>query len=372
MTIFPIKHMKIGIITYHRSHNYGAVLQAYALKKYIENLGYDDVSFIDYWPQYHKDIYSLFNRNKFNSKSTIGKLKFLIKESLKYKRKKRRSLAFQFFIDTYIQPKSNITNTIYDLAIYGSDQIWRYQNQPTFKGYNTVYFGDNTIHAKTKIAFSASMGIININADLINCLKNNLSNFKAISVREKELEKIVKNYYKDVICTLDPVFLLDKKSWNNLTSQNNQIIKSDYILVYNLQRNKEVEKAAHEIHEKTGLPVYHILGDVTYLFTKEKVLETIGPLEFVSLINNAKYIITSSFHGTAFSILLNKNFYVYFAYNSERAYSLLNAVGLENRIIDSNFQFTNSAIDWDTVNNKLENLKIISKNYLIRNLSLTK
>lgn len=82
--------MKIGILTFHRAHNYGAVLQAYALKAFLNEMGYNNVSFIDYWPKYHDDVYRLFNIDFFKSLSIIDKIKYIIRYLLMYKRRKKR------------------------------------------------------------------------------------------------------------------------------------------------------------------------------------------------------------------------------------------------------------------------------------------
>lgn len=361
--------MKIGIVTYHRSYNFGAVLQAYALKTYISSLGNYEVSFINYWPMYHREMYKLFNVSLFKKLSIIGKLKYLISCILRYYRKKKKQNNFSNFISKYIYPLSDYKSEFYDLVIYGSDQIWRFQDHPSYRGYNLVYYGDETIKGKRKIAYSASMGVINDSVELRNILRKCVNNFNAISVRENDLYNYIRPYNVDTRLTVDPVFLLNRSYWLDFVNSV-PIRYTPYVLVYNLQRNDAVEAIASRISQKFNIPIIHVTGDVVDLFPVKNVEDTLGPLEFVSLIRDASYVITSSFHGFAFSLLLNKEFYVSMNNNSERVYTMLSTLGLTDRMVDSyaNFDIQDD-INWEIVNVKLHSVVVESEKYLINNIN---
>ena len=362
--------MKIGILTFHRAHNYGAVLQAYALKAFLNEMGYNNVSFIDYWPKYHDDVYRLFNIDFFKSLSIIDKIKYIIRYLLMYKRRKKRYDLFLNFIDKYLSPKTNYKNEIYDLAIYGSDQIWRNQKNIGFEGYDSVYFGDERIRAKRKITYSVSMGILCDSDDIRLILMKNIHKFNAISVRESDLLNYIVKYYNNVCQTLDPVFLIPKESWLRLIDNKKKKYKN-YILVYNLQSNKQVENIASRISKKTGYPIIHIVGSVIFKVSHKNYYEDVGPIDFISLIYNASYVVTSSFHGTAFSLIFNKEIFVSMTNNYQRVISLLNLVGLSSRFIsnENEIELEYKRIAWSNTNEKLDKYIKDSKNYLLKNIN---
>lgn len=360
--------MKIGILTFHRAHNYGALLQAFALKSFLNSIGYENVSFVDYWPKYHNKIYKLFNIDYFKSLSLVDKIKYIIRYLLMYRRRKKRFNIFSNFINGYLCPKTDYKNEVYDLVIYGSDQIWRYQISSDFEGYDPIYFGDKKIQSKRKITYSVSMGEICESDVLKSLLLKNIHEFNSVSVREPDLLNYVKKYYKNVCLTIDPVFLLSKDIWIDLIR--NKKIKCDkYILVYNLQSNKLVEDIALKISKDTGLQIIHIVGSVMNKISHKNYYEDIGPIDFISFIYNASYVVTSSFHGTAFSLIFNKEIYVSMSRNYQRVFSLLGIVGLSSRFIKAEYEIVSgNEIDWKNVNYKLDNYADFSKKYLTKNL----
>jgi polysaccharide pyruvyl transferase WcaK-like protein len=359
--------MKTGILTYHRSHNYGAVLQAYALKTYISSLGYN-VEFVDYWPQYHEDMYALWSWHKFWHLNISGKIKMTVSVCLKFHKKHKRRKLFFDFIDTYIVPKNSNEKEIYDLVIYGSDQIWRYQQHPSYKGYNEVYFGNDAVRAKRKIAFSASMGLIKSNEETVSFLKRVLKNFDARSVREIDLLNFIQPLTPlKVYHTLDPVFLLEKEQWENISAPRQ--MQGKYILAYNLQSNKTVEEIANYLSKQTKLPVIVLNGQVQFFTKNDKNIS--GPKEFISWIKYAEYVVSSSFHGVAFSIMFQKEFYISQNINSERVKSLLNMTGLTEQFITNipNLEYI-APIDYNAVEQKLNSHKMLSENYLTAELGI--
>jgi polysaccharide pyruvyl transferase WcaK-like protein len=352
----------MGILTYHRSHNFGALLQAYALKTYIASLGYE-VEFIDYWPQYHEDKYALWSWNKFLHLSIKSKVKMFISFLLTLYRKFKRRKLFLDFIDTYIIPKRFDPTEYYDLVIYGSDQIWRYQQHPSYKGYNQVYFGDDTIHAKHRISFSASIGNILSDEATQSFFREHLKNFDALSVRESAVKDFIQPLTSlEVYHTLDPVFLLSKEQWDTLAAPRQ--LTDDYILLYNLLADKNAGVIAKRLSKINKVPVILIKGNVSPI-KRQNERCVIGPMEFLSLVKYATVIVTSSFHGVVFSLVFQKNFYVSMNRNTKRVLSLLETTGLSGRFITDISKFTSDApINYDYVNKQLDEYKSNSKNYL--------
>lgn len=367
--------MKIGILTYHRSHNYGAVLQAYALKTFLSNQGHD-VEFIDYWPNYRKGMYDLadFSFIKDKDLNFPQKIKRLIRLVLVYPGKKNRYKRFQKFIKHHLGIYGNakfktgeeITGN-YDSTIYGSDQIWRYNHFETFEGFDPVYWGEFPKKNKSKkIAYAASMGIIENTTQNSIYLKTYLRNFNAISVREKELQELLQNFTdKTVAHVLDPVFLLSATQWLKFSSQN-QKSKKKFILFYHLNYSKEAIKLTNKIARRNNYSVIEIRGGVTPFTNPFKYKQTLGPIEFINLIFNASFIVSTSFHGVAFSIIFRKKFFALgLKNNSIRVTSLLEELRIPERYLDNleNINFSGN-INYDLVESLLNKKKENSVRFL--------
>ena len=362
--------MKIGILTYHRSHNYGALLQAYALKQFLIQQGYSNVEFVDYFPDYHWKMYANIQRKSLRNLTFKELLlypyyycfEFIPLYILKEKRRK----GFLKFIDNYIVPKSkDYQNQEYDIVIYGSDQIWRKQNKKTCPGFNKMYFGDERIKAKKRIAYSASMGVIDLAPDDKEFLSESLKNFDAVSVREKDLYETVKNLtVQKIYQTLDPVFLLNKKDWVRLYPK--RLIKKNYILLYNFQPGKIAKEIANQSSKLLNIPIIELTGGVNQRFYRKGIKPTLSPSDFISLFIYTDFVISSSFHGVAFAIIFEKQFYTHCTHKPYRIISLLESLRLGDRFIKdiSNVDINNN-INYNELQPVIEREKNISKEYLL-------
>jgi hypothetical protein len=334
-------------------------LQAYALERHISSLGYE-VKFIDYWPKYHENIYSFWSWELFFDRGIGGKVKMLVKLFLCCCRMGRNQRFFRSFIDTYIKPKVSIPDECYEVEVCGSDQIWRYQQFSSFQGYDEVYFGNITEYkAKRRISYAASMGTIAQDTGTVSFLKNNLKNFNAISVRESDLQRFIQPLTQlRVFHAIDPVFLLSREQWNILSLP--PLLKKKYVLLYNLQKDKTAASLAREIARKRGLAVVAIRG--------AGILGRLaGPREFLSYVKHAECVISSSFHGVAFSIIYQKEFYASLERQKGRVISLLDSLGLEDRFV-SDIPRTLKPIDYEVVNEKLRSRIADSTQWLETNL----
>ena len=228
--------MKIGILTYHRSHNYGALLQAVATRVVLERMGHE-VFYVDYWPKYHQRMYALINwKNIFSWH--INKAYTYMKNLMKtFRNRKLRIKKMENFIAKYIQPYCLSCQADYDIVIYGSDQIWR--KQPGISTYNPMYFGANNIRCKSHISFSASMGILPQNPKENERVRTLISHLNKISVREVDLKNYLDRLgFTNVAVTVDPTLLLSHKQWDTILNiGNDSPTNDDYILYYNLMPN---------------------------------------------------------------------------------------------------------------------------------------
>ena len=177
--------MKIGILTYHRTHNYGGCLQALAMRLFLEGQGHE-VYYVDYWPDYHKRAYDIFNKDVFKHSNIKGKIRYIFSVISTYSFARKRQEIFESYLEKYVYPYCKPLAEQYDVIIYGSDQIWR--KQYALNDYNPVYFGENNFRAKKHVSYAASMGILPNNEADDKRIASMLKNLDVISVRENTLK----------------------------------------------------------------------------------------------------------------------------------------------------------------------------------------
>ena len=350
--------MKIGILTYHRSHNYGALLQAIALRKALEEMGHK-VTFIDYWPAYHQHVYEAFSIGSLKYRSFIGNFFYIMYCIKNYISRRKRIARFEVFINHYIVPYISSMNEEYDIIVHGSDQIWRKQFE--IKVYNPVYFGKHNISTKRKISYAASMGVIAQTEEDKQIVKSYLTNLDRISVREESLKDLVQELGFDCKLHVDPVLLLNKEQWNSLVPITGKF-SDKYVLYYCLQPSAFVLPEIQKFAENKHLKLKIIYGKV---FKKDTVNEiaVANSQDLLNLIRGSEFVFTSSFHGLAFSLLFQKPFYASFNRNPGRAESILSQLDLVQYLLkpQSVIPLDYKEIDYHIVENKLSIM--IEKSY---------
>lgn len=354
--------MKIGIVTYHRTNNYGAVMQALATRFVLEDMGHE-VYYVDYWPDYHKEMYALFSKRKFKKSNIMGKAGLLLLLLLRHKASKRRIDNFEKFFHTYIYPYCRPVDESFDVVIYGSDQIWR--KQGALGTYNPFYFGDNKIKTQHHISYAASMGVLPDNDADKEKVKALVSHLEKISVREEGLRQLLLSLgFENIALSVDPTFLLSSEEWNRrLPSEEYKGEK--YALLYMVGLRAFDMKEVKKFTVSKGLKLIVLRGNATSIETKTNITSA-SPYEFISLIKNAEYVFTASFHGLAFSIIYGKQFFASFKRNSGRAESLLNLIGASNRLLPPMDSIPQDLepIDYVDVHNKLNVVRQESLKYL--------
>ena len=367
---------KIGIITVHRNVNYGANLQAYASCKYINNLGFD-AEIIDYYPkEIDKDNY-LFSWLKHSydcgkSKSIFHNLKLIIALILSAPDKNKRLKSFYAFRKNHCKQSvkyenfDDIANGGYTDVVCGSDQVW---NPDITDGINPFYFGD-ILGVTNKISYAASLGKAEYNETDEQKAVELIRNIDYVSVREEKSVDYIKSISgKKVIDVCDPVFLLEKEEYEKIAQPIK--VKEPYLLVYSVISNPQMLSVAKKYAEQNGLTLVEICQNKNRR-SKHLQLSAATPEEFLGAINNAETVITNSFHGTAFSIIFNKNFYVFDnKLRKGRISNLLSKAGLENRIVEDEIKEL-EPIDYDKVNNSLGVFIDSSKEFLLTALKTEK
>ena len=366
--------MRIGILTFHRSHNFGAILQAYALYTKLQQEGFD-VSIIDYWPDYRKESTSSFP-SYFWSLSFPHKIRALVKYILTSRSSGIRKRRIMNFICTSFklerEPRfingSDIPN-LYDVCIYGSDQIWKKFKLRAFQGIDKTYFGEFQNKIIYKISYAASMGVLDLSNDESNSLSNLIENINSISVREITLKDYLRTFNLEVKLACDPTFLLNKSDWLNLFSS----VKKpgfQYVLYYNIQSSELGKIASRQIARHFELELIEIPQPPIQNILKSSNPGEAGPIEFLNYIYNAEFVISSSFHGVAFSIIFEKQFYALgMVNNSDRVLTALSELKITDRYINKIEEIClNKSIDYTTVNNLLSNYKKESFDFLSESL----
>lgn len=356
--------MKIGIVTIHKSKNYGAELQAYATQTYLQMQGHD-VSVVDYWPKYREDTEKLLSINQLKALAWKNRILQILFAPFTCRRFFKRLKATRKFVEKYLNLSKGTT---YDVVIYGSDQIWRKMNYPLFKGYDPVFFASDYIKAPKRISYAASMGKVAFaNVKDEDTFIRLLNSFDSISVRESDLKNYLDNKLgKEIPTVCDPVFLLDKDQWNSFVDIS--IIPSHpYIFYYNHQELSLTTSFADFLHEKTCFPIIEMRGKIPPFHYSRRYRLTADAREFVSLLSGAAYVVTSSFHGVALSICLEKQFYC--ASRKRRANrieSLLQSLHLTERMIEGDYDmlYRSGSIDYESVRKEIDIMVNKSKYWL--------
>ena len=326
--------MKIGCLTFHNSSNYGSVLQTYALQQIVQSLGYE-YEIIDYTTPEKFKFDSLLRKHKESSwKAYTYKLvsftyNYFKKQKFVSFSNRYLKVAFPRYRD--LKDLDNIKDT-YDYYICGSDQVWN----ATMVRFDSAYFLSFVQNTNKKIAYAASFGRVETtNADCM-FYKKQLATFEKISVREQSAQQtVLECANKKAELVLDPTLLLTSQQWSEL-SYGQKVSNEPYILTYCLSANSEMQAFIRKLSSQTGYKVIGISRGVIPMM-KEGAYAIPSPLEFVSLFASASYIVTNSFHGTAFSTNLNRNFFTFIkgdktSATNSRIVDFLESVGLQDRL----------------------------------------
>lgn len=369
--------MKVGILTFHFAHNYGAMLQAYGLSKYINSIGHK-CEIVDYRLRYiyqWVEKYNLISYYHAQREDGFGFIKSVLRTIRYYPRlkqpKDKRWKLFDKFLNSYLPTGHRIYNknkigAKYDALVVGSDQIW---NADLTDGLQDVYFLNFDFDGK-RIAYAASSGQDFVAGDL-DYINKTFKKFDYISCRESGLSSYCANLLnRDVPTVCDPIFLLSKDDWTTLCT--NRIFNEEYILVYGFNENSLFGDVIKKVSTLLNLPVIRIGNrDLPQLNTETYKIEA-GPIEFLTLFNNSSYIITNTFHGVSTAMVFNKQFVAVLPdCRFNRIVNVLRIAKLNDRIvnnIDDIKAIIDSEIDYDKVESNMSGLIEASKKYIQESL----
>lgn len=339
--------MRIGIITFHKSYNYGSVLQAFALVQYLTKLGHEakiiDFTYLDDFRQYH-----LF-RSKTRFVVDLYRLKNNYKRKINFERfqKNYLNLTSQSYRDG--QNMDDLNND-FDGFICGSDQIW---NIECTRRVVPEFFLSFAKDEKLKIAYAPSVANESFKGNQ-KLLEKYIGRLDYVSVREKSTINLVQPYTSNkVIDTLDPTLLLNKNDYRKI-EQKSKYAQEKYIFFYQLEDNNDLIQWVNDLSKNKNLRVVYIYRKKLRKLKNAVYAYGISPNEFLYLVDHAEYVVTNSFHATVFSILFEKKFCTFKTRgSSSRMVDLLKMLGLPNRIYSGNFNIDND-IDYKLAIQKLE------------------
>lgn len=370
------------------NHNYGSLLQTFALQKYLHE------------HEFPNEIIFFKEGNKLKKGMRLLKYSFLMKKfkgfyrdvytkrsqsktyiNLQLRAKKFEGFKTQHLSFTPLIQKMKDLNRIvkqYDTFILGSDQVWHPDNL-RMNYFNLQFVPER----KKKIAYAPSFGVSKIPFYQIKRTKKYLNRINHISVREKSGQTIVhKLTNRDVPIVCDPTILLEKKYWDELKGIK-PIIDKKYIFCYFLGTTADHRRFANRLKDLTGYILVHLPHLIEFVkhdidFGDIQPFD-IGPAEFVNLIANAEFVLTDSFHGSVFSIIYEKIFFVFNRFEDNtnqstntRIETLLTTLNLEERKLLGNEQIENCVsqeIDYSKVNKLLSEFRENSEEYIINALN---
>ena len=355
-------------ITCHKVYNHGATLQEYALLEYLKSLGYKAET-INYRPPYLSNHYNLFRVSspRFDKNILFRAIYIAVKLPGRIMGLRKKD-AFDAFEKKYVPvyPGKYDSNEALkssppqaDIYICGSDQIWNsyFQN-----GKDPAFYLDFVPKGKLKISYAASFAIDEVADDLKPFVKKMVDDIDCVSVRESSGVRILERLgIANATRVLDPVFLIKSSVWQRAFVKPR---KEKYIFVYDFDNNENIKEIARREAAKHGFKIFTVNSNITYADTNFK---NEAPDAFVSLIYNAQFVITNSFHALAFSLIFNKKFCVINRTEkiNTRMRDLLELAGLPQLLVsDSTIELDKINIDYDAVNAKVDAFREQSKNFL--------
>lgn len=359
--------MKIGIFTFPNSISYGAALQMYALYRSVQKLGYE-TEVINY--------HNIYMKNEKHTKNlTSPSFKFVLKTFVRKIVHQKKYHGFKAFEKKRIKlyPYNPVTNKSdllhignrYDAIICGSDQVWN----PYITNEDLSYFLDFCGEKTRRISYAPSFGVDEISEGFSDKISKELNKFHSISVREASGRNLIKRFVdKEIELVLDPTFLLSKNEWESLESPFCKI-KDEYVLYYVVKNSPKLFSFCRNFAKKNGLNMIVVDGNILYKIRNKdpfiKYAIDVTPSEWLNLVHNAKYVVTNSFHGTAFSIIYRKDFYLEMpSIANSRLVHILEFLGLQNRVLNQFDLIEASSVDYFNVEKKLSELIDSSVNYL--------
>ena len=360
--------MKLGILTFHSAHNYGATLQAYGLQEYLKTLGHE-VYMIDYRPDYITRCYQRDNNRDWLAKNPWMCVKRLI-NYIRYKDiRHSRWDAFNHFIENkfnFYPYKKGEDFSSFDTVFIGSDQVWSPYHTGGF--YDDVLFG---VGFKCKVvSYAASCSQSSLTEEQKGYLRLHLDEMTGIGIREKMFKEMLQPLTKkEIQITVDPTILCGAETFQKIAIDPHK--KKPYVLLYEIKHHDGTFKIAQTIAKQLNADIIELVNAPTYE-RMDIIDQSASPEEFLGYVANAACVVTTSFHGTAFSLLFHRPIYAIRQGDDAdiRLEGLLNGVGLLERFVEMDKIIIYSDVNYDTVDEKLRASAAASKLFINKMLNI--
>lgn len=348
--------MHIGILTFSNAFNLGAALQAFSLQKKLEEMG-NSAELIDYRCPAIEEMHKM--RPIFRAEvGTKARIYNLIHNIVFFPRR-IRYIEFKKYAKrskVYLPETMKEANDKYDLFITGSDQVFNLK----LTGNDTTFFLDFVENSK-KVSYAASLGMYQVEHK--EAYRKYLSSFDALSLREKSSAEVLESECDLSIEVIpDPVFLHTGEEWKKLLGAKEKKRKK-YVLIYALIEDMKLYEIAQKVAKENDMEVVVITKILRPLTKVDHIVRNAGPREFIEWMINADYVVTNSFHGTAFSLIFERQFTILMPPAApERILDLLKTVGLEKRIYTGVIE--TESIDYKKTEHNMGFLKQQGERYL--------
>jgi len=359
--------MKVGILTFPNSRSYGAALQMFALYQVCRDLGYE-AEIINYYNLWMKQEKHMSIGQGENQKILWLKRKIydLIHIVMKHRFARFERQMQKYPQQAILDPKQLLSVAgRYGAVICGSDQVWN----PNITNRDLSFFLDFCGADTSRISYAPSFGVEDLAEEYKDKVSAQLRLFDHLSVREEAGKQLIREISDlDSELVLDPTFLLDAKQWQAYENVHSQA-RGEYILYYTVHSSHTLWKHCLELAKKTNMKILRIGSNVISKQFKKmdgvEYVSDIGPAQWLYLVRNASYVVTNSFHGTAFAINYRKNFYVEFSSaTNSRLSNIVKLLGLEDRVLLENADIIPASIDYTKTEKALTELKDRSVTFL--------
>ena len=354
--------MKLGILTFHSAHNYGAVLQAYGLQQHLASMGHD-VYVIDYRPDYITHCYPRDGRAFWMSSKptecTTGLVNYFIHKGIRHKRWDN----FEGFVRERLRlyPYSKgMDFQDFDAVFIGSDQVWSLAH--TGGHFDGLFFGDG-FRCKV-ITYAPSCTSLSLNDGQKAFFSEHLNAMTAVSVREADMKRVLQPLTdKEIAVVVDPSLLAGKRCFDPIAFPIHR--ERPYILTYEIGDHPEVYNMAKAMARRIDADIVELVNGMR-VYHRRSMHEDASPEEFLGYIKHAACVLTTSFHGTAFSLLFHTPFYTVLQHSSAdtRMVSLLTAMHMDDRMIDMGTVPPITPLDANLVDHNLSRLVSTSSDFI--------
>lgn len=315
--------MNVSILTFQFAHNYGALLQAYALKKHLQNAGHV-VKIAPYYPNWARKEYSI---SPFAKGISFRKR---IRFAIQYPKRKKLAETFQQFqeemleLDNAFETEKELEEYLstFETVVFGSDQIWN----DRITGDTSAYYGGNI--SNSRVSYAASLGTKKLSPVQEKYIREYLPKFNAISVREITSERIIQDVIDVQVTTVtDPVFLLSSSEWEEICTPVETTGK--FMFLYFLRDDAHLLACAKQYAKAHDLIIYEVHPTLARFHDGCIPLSNVGPNEFLWLIQHTECVCTNSFHATSFSVIFRKKLiHIPNEVSPERTATLLSYIGI--------------------------------------------